>query len=144
MRLSLFPAQSRSLRFSYLLAKMPTACVLPFSFFVFAWGPALCQDATIVGTVTDPSGTDVPNAKVVVTNTDKNQAFNVTTNGSGEFVVPSLNIGHYSVKAEVPGFKSFEQNDIVLRVGDHPRRRAPSGRKREGKRHCRGWQSDRR
>ena len=34
---------------------------------------ASAQEGTIVGTVTDPSGAVVPNAKVVITNTDKNQ-----------------------------------------------------------------------
>lgn len=106
--------------FSYLLEKLLSACVLSMLLVIGA-GLALCQDATILGTVTDASGAHVPNAKVVVTNTDKNQSFDVTTNDSGEFLVPSLNIGHYSVKLEVPGFKTFEQNDIVLEVGDRTR-----------------------
>jgi hypothetical protein len=82
---------------------------------------ASAQEGTIVGTVSDPSGAVVPNAKVVITNTDKNQSVDVMSNESGQFVAPDLGIGHYKVKAEVAGFKSFEQNDINLQVGDRLR-----------------------
>ena len=109
-----------SLKFQPLLPKIAQLAALSLLLFMSTF-VALAQDATIVGTVTDPSGAVVPNAKVVVINTDKNQTFDVTTSDNGQFVVPSLNIGHYSVKAEVPGFKTFEQNDIVLQVGDRTR-----------------------
>ena len=52
----------------------------------------------------------------------RTKTFNVTTNEQlDNSLFPVLNIGHYSVKAEVPGFKTFEQNDIVLQVGDRTR-----------------------
>ena len=102
---------------SYLLSKLLAACAL---LLIFS-GLAYCQEATIVGTVTDPSGAVVPGAKVSATNVDKNQTTDITTNDSGQFVFPSLGIGHYIVKAEVSGFKTFEQNDIVLQVGDRTR-----------------------
>ncbi len=102
---------------SHLLSKLLTACALSLAFV----GLAICQEATIVGTVTDPSGAVVPGVKIFVTNTDKSQTTDVSTNDSGQFVVPSLTIGHYNVKAEVAGFKTFEQNDIVLQVGDRSR-----------------------
>lgn len=108
-------AQLRSFHSSYLLNKLLAACVLVLAFA----GLAFCQDASITGTVSDPSGAVVPGAKVTIVNTDKNQSFDVTTGASGQYTFPSLNIGHYTVKAEVSGFKSFEQNDLVLQVGDH-------------------------
>lgn len=74
-----------------------------------------------MGTVTDASGAIVPDAKITITNIDKNQSQDVTSNDSGQFVVPSLAIGHYNVRAEVPGFKTFEQNGLVLQVGDRTR-----------------------
>ena len=43
------------------------------------------------------------------------------SNDSGQFAFPSLGIGHYTVKAEVSGFKTFEQNDLTLQVGDRTR-----------------------
>jgi Carboxypeptidase regulatory-like domain len=82
---------------------------------------AFSQEATIVGSVTDPSGAVVPNVKVVATNTGKNQSVDVMSNDSGQFIFPSLGIGRYNVHAEISGFKSFDQNDIVLQVGDRTR-----------------------
>ena len=113
-------ASRYSLKFRPLLPKMAHLAAFFLLFFMSSF-LALAQDATILGTVSDPSGAVVPHAKVVVTDTDKNQAFDATTNESGQFVVPSLNIGRYSVKVEVAGFKTFEQEDIVLQVGDRTR-----------------------
>ena len=79
------------------------------------------QEATIVGTVTDPSGSVIANVSITVTHTDTGQTRSIKTNESGQYVVPDLNIGHYSVKAETAGFKSEEQKGIVLNVGDRAR-----------------------
>ena len=79
------------------------------------------QDATIVGTVTDPSGASVPNVKVTLTNTETGLSHTTTTSDSGQYVFPELKIGHYDVKAEASGFKTAEQKGIVLQVGDRRR-----------------------
>src|SRR5579884_3560157 len=76
---------------------------------------------TIVGTVTDPSGAAVPNAAVTITNTATNVSTNIKTNDTGQYVVPDLQIGKYNVKIEAPGFKTAEQKDIVLTVGQRAR-----------------------
>jgi hypothetical protein len=82
---------------------------------------AFGQDATIVGTVTDPSGAAVPNAKVTVTNTETGLIHNVTTSDSGQYVLPELRIGHYDAKVEASGFKAAERKGVVLQVGDRQR-----------------------
>jgi hypothetical protein len=79
------------------------------------------QQATIVGTVTDPSGAVVPNVAVVITNTDTGSSRTIPTNDAGQYVAPDLQIGHYSVKATASGFKAAEQKNIVLNVGDRIR-----------------------
>jgi len=83
--------------------------------------PALAQEATIVGTVTDPSGSVIPKVNITITNSDTGQNRTVATNEAGQYVAPDLHIGHYSVRAEVSGFKSAEQKGIVLNVGDRAR-----------------------
>lgn len=79
------------------------------------------QEATIVGTVTDPSGAPVPNVAITITSTETSQARHITTNEVGQYVVPTLQIGHYALRAEAPGFKSADQKDITLAVGDRLR-----------------------
>src|ERR671924_1738511 len=82
---------------------------------------AFAQEATMVGTVTDPSGSVIANVKITMTNTETGLARTITTNESGQYVVPDLHIGHYNVKAEAAGFKVAEQKGIVLQVGDRAR-----------------------
>ena len=79
------------------------------------------QQATIVGTVTDPAGASLPNVNITATNMDSGIAKNIQTNSAGQYVIPDLNIGHYNLKAEATGFKATEQKNIVLQVGDRDR-----------------------
>jgi hypothetical protein len=95
--------------------------VLLAAFFVIFAAHALAQEATIVGTVTDPSGAAVPNAAITVTNVETGQARNLTTSSDGQYVVPDLHIGRYTVRAQGAGFKVVEQKDIVLNVNDRAR-----------------------
>src|SRR5580704_8095428 len=83
--------------------------------------PALAQEATIVGTVTDPSGASVPNASITITNTDTGVARSQPTNSDGQYVAPDLIIGHYTVRVTATGFKTTEQKNIELAVGDQKR-----------------------
>src|ERR1700722_9168112 len=82
---------------------------------------AFGQEATILGTVTDPSGATVPSVNVTVTDTDTGISRKVTTNSDGQYAAPDLHIGHYNVRAEAAGFKTGEQKGIVLQVGDRAR-----------------------
>jgi len=82
---------------------------------------AKAQDATIVGTITDPSGASVPNVKVSVTHIETGLVHTAVTSDSGTYVIPELKIGHYDAKAEASGFKVAEQKGLVLQVGDRAR-----------------------
>ena len=90
---------------------------------VVAFGSsALSQEsATIVGTVTDQTGAAVPNASIVITNTDTGIARTITTAEDGQYVAPNLQIGHYVVRAQATGFKAGERKDLLLQVGDRTR-----------------------
>jgi Carboxypeptidase regulatory-like domain len=82
---------------------------------------AFGQEATIVGTVTDPSGSVIANVSITITNTNTGQSRSIKTNEAGQYVAPDLNIGNYTIKAEFSGFKSEEKKGIVLNVGDRDR-----------------------
>src|SRR5215469_578775 len=83
--------------------------------------PACAQEATIVGTVTDPSGAAVADAKVTLTNTDTGVSKVFSTNESGQYVAVDIHIGHYDLKVEKGGFKTEERKGMVLQVGDRTR-----------------------
>jgi hypothetical protein len=82
---------------------------------------ALAQDASIVGTVTDPTGSVVPNVQIIITNIETGLTHTIKTNDTGQYVAPDLPIGHYTVKAEGSGFKAAEQKNVILNVGDRTR-----------------------
>jgi hypothetical protein len=103
--------QSRGLRWFVAFCALLFAC----SFSAFA------QDATIVGTVTDPSGSVLPNVTITITNTETGVARTLASNDVGEYVAPGLHIGHYTIKAEAQGFATAQRNDLVLNVGDRVR-----------------------
>ena len=58
----------------------------------------------IAGTVTDPSGAALPEAKITATNTATGLARTSVSSSSGEFSLPDLPPGPYAVTAEKPGF----------------------------------------
>ena len=62
------------------------------------FGQTTVSTGSIVGTVTDPSGALVDNAKVTVTNTETNQIINLTSNASGAYNSGALSPGNYKVQ----------------------------------------------
>jgi hypothetical protein len=80
--------------------------------------PAAAQETrgNINGTVQDAQGV-IPGATVRITNVDTSQTQQLITNGSGYFEAPLLPAGNYRVTVEMPSFKTLEQSNIVLSVG---------------------------
>lgn len=73
---------------------------------------------TIAGTVTDPQGGVIPNAKVTIKEDATGLTYDLTTNTSGEFVRPALKPGNYTITAEATGFRRVQQQNVVLVGGD--------------------------
>ena len=90
-------------------------------FLGFAVPQAFAQQGTIVGTVFDPSGALVPNAKITVTNVETATVRQYVTNNDGNYIASNLPVGHYNMLVDVAGFKRVEQNNIVIDVGSRDR-----------------------
>jgi len=75
----------------------------------------------ILGTVSDQSGANVAGAAVVVTDVQRGTTRAITTDDSGNYVVPQLQPGVYKVRAEAKGFKTVERVNIVLEVAQDAR-----------------------
>ena len=86
--------------------------------FVMASAAAFAQTGTVLGTVTDPTGSVVPGATITITNTGTNAKRVLQTNTAGSYIAPELPIGPYSVKAEATGFKTYERTGITLDSND--------------------------
>ena len=91
---------------------------LVFVLTVMASAAAFAQTATVLGTVTDPTGSVVPNATVTITNTSTNAKRVLQTNSAGSYIAPELQIGLYSLRAEATGFKSYERTGLKLDSND--------------------------
>jgi Carboxypeptidase regulatory-like domain/TonB-dependent Receptor Plug Domain len=74
--------------------------------------------ASISGFVTDSSGAAVSGASVTVNNFATGEQRKTTTDENGQFRVPGLPIGTYTVFIEAKGFKKYVQENIVLHVND--------------------------
>jgi hypothetical protein len=82
--------------------------------------PASAQVAgagTITGTLTDPQGAVLPEASVVVRNTETGIERSVATNGAGVYVAVFLQPGRYQLTATKTGFAKMIREDLTLQVG---------------------------
>src|SRR6185369_13330339 len=74
--------------------------------------------ATLRGMVVDENEAVIPAVNVAVINIERGIQRHSLTDQSGEFVVPLLPPGSYTVKAEREGFNTTEVRDVVLNVND--------------------------
>ena len=72
--------------------------------------------STFTGTVRDAAGAVVADSKISVKNLETNVVVTTTTNEAGEYIVPFLNSGTYSLTAESEGFKRAIEPNVKLDV----------------------------
>ncbi len=73
--------------------------------------------ATLRGTVTDPSGSVVPSAQILIQQVGTNVDRKLTTDENGNYEAPALIPGHYLIKVENAGFRAFQAEDVLLDAG---------------------------
>ncbi|MBV8707882.1 MAG: carboxypeptidase regulatory-like domain-containing protein [Acidobacteriaceae bacterium] len=79
------------------------------------------QEGSITGSVRDASGAVIPKATVTVTNSEQGFSRTAITNDSGDYLVPGLVAGTYSIDVKAQGFRQFQVKDLVLRVAEKAR-----------------------
>ena len=75
---------------------------------------AQAVSGTIVGTVQDTSGAGIAGAQVTATETSTNVARTTVTNASGNYTLPDMAPGTYSVTIAKEGFKKQTRQNIAL------------------------------
>jgi hypothetical protein len=83
---------------------------------LFSGSALLAQSASLQGTVRDPQGAVVPGADVTVTNKATQAVRSGISDDTGRYVFQQLTPGAYSVRCELPGFKTFEIDEFRLLV----------------------------
>src|SRR5438046_9455252 len=72
------------------------------------------ERGTITGTVTDSTGAAVPQAKITATSDATNVAATTSSNDAGDYTLPNLPAGQYTVPIEDEGFSSSVRSAIKL------------------------------
>src|SRR5215471_4355845 len=73
--------------------------------------------ATLSGTITDSSGSAVPNAQVRLTSADTGNSFTAISSERGQYRFLFINAGAYRLGVEAPGFHTFVREDLQLALG---------------------------
>lgn len=99
---------------SSLLSALLVMLCVPFS--------AHAQDTgSITGTVSDVSGSVIPDAEVKVSSAAIGLTRTITTNAEGNYLAGALPAGTYEVSVTAKGFKSYSAKNIILQVAEKKR-----------------------
>ncbi|MBI4874990.1 MAG: carboxypeptidase regulatory-like domain-containing protein, partial [Acidobacteria bacterium] len=79
---------------------------------VYAQAPS----ASVVGRVTDATGAVIPGVAIKIANLDTGIAQRGTSNEIGDFTIPYLSPGRYSLEATLTGFRSYKHTEFTLAV----------------------------
>src|SRR6202034_2828892 len=99
--------EAKMRRSHFLLAAAFTAVVLLAP---LAWAQ---ENATITGSVLDPTGAVIPNVAITLTNVATGQARESTSNSSGIYTFSNVGVGNFNLDATAPGFEKFSRTGIV-------------------------------
>jgi hypothetical protein len=92
---------------------------LAFASFLTASPLLLAQydNGSVVGSVKDKTGATIPGATVTITNNGTSIAATTKTDASGNYEVPELKVGTYTVTATAPSFSDAVAQNITVSVG---------------------------
>src|SRR5712692_4251591 len=95
---------------------MSKAFLFLFLFLAAAVAQAQQTTATLLGTVTDPSGAAVPGVAVQASNLGTNVVREATSDAGGAYSIPNLPPGNYRVRAANEGFQAARVESVTLQV----------------------------
>src|SRR5439155_16848304 len=73
--------------------------------------------ATFKGQIVDTSGGALPGATVTVQNAETNELATATTNAEGNYTIPFLRPGLYTLTVELTGFQKHVRSGLRVEVG---------------------------
>ena len=87
--------------------------------FSFATISAQTVTGSITGSLTDPHGAVVPDAKVTLTSESTGAVRQINSDQRGDFTFNALQPDSYTLTVEHSGFKKYEKKNWVLNPSDH-------------------------
>ncbi len=73
---------------------------------------------SIVGQVVDATGGAIPGAEVTATHQETNTTWNAITSEAGNYSLPTLRPGRFTVRVAMPGFKEFVKKDVPVTLNN--------------------------
>jgi hypothetical protein len=104
-----------------IFSRAPRLLAASLFFFFCSYLQAQYDNGSLVGTIRDATGAAVPGAVVTITNNATAVTTKATTNGDGDYELPSIHVGVYTVSASAPGFTAAVANNIAVSVGGRQR-----------------------
>jgi len=89
-----------------------------FGCFTTFAGAQTAGNASVQGSVSDPTGASVPNATVALTNSETGTTRTTVTDSSGLYSLPNVPVGPYALTVTASGFQGYTQKG-VLEVGNN-------------------------
>ena len=74
---------------------------------------------SVSGTISDQSGSSVPNATVRMIETDKGTVYTGNSSADGRYTFNNLPTGPYRLEVSASGFKNYSQTGITLQVAEN-------------------------
>src|SRR6185312_12829878 len=71
---------------------------------------------SITGTISDASGALIPGAKITLTNPATGFKSDTVSTATGNYTLPGLPVGNYTLQVESKGFSRYEQTNIEVKV----------------------------
>jgi len=97
-----------------LRSRFVLASVLALILAPLVWGQ---ENATITGTVLDPSGAAIPNAAITLTNPATGQVRQTVSNNDGIYLFANVGVGNFTLGASAAGFVNYTRTGIVVNTG---------------------------
>ena len=83
--------------------------------------PAFAQQGTIIGAALDDTKAALPGVNVTATDQATGRVLTAVTNDRGEYRLPNVPPGKYTILAELSGFTSVSLKDVEILVGQNAR-----------------------
>jgi hypothetical protein len=76
----------------------------------------VASSTTLVGAVTDDSGAVIPSARIVAVQDATKVAYKGVTSGTGDYVLPYVAVGTYTITVEADGFEKQVHTNVLVEV----------------------------
>jgi Carboxypeptidase regulatory-like domain/TonB dependent receptor len=71
-------------------------------------------NGSLTGSLKDPSGAIVPQARITLVNAALKSEFTAVSDGQGFYTFPTLPVGHYDMTVEAAGFKTYKKMHLTI------------------------------